>query len=62
MTTAGGEGIFELALPKARANYRPLTPLDFLSWSASVFPERAGVLYAGTAEMQRALISQELGL
>ena len=38
-------GIFDLALPRVRANHRPLTPLDFLSWSASVFPERAGVIY-----------------
>ncbi|WP_418159427.1 acyl-CoA synthetase [Benzoatithermus flavus] len=37
--------IFDLALPKRQANYRPLTPLDFLAWSASVFPERAGVIY-----------------
>jgi fatty-acyl-CoA synthase len=45
-----GEGsIFDLALPQRRANHRPLTPLDFLAWSASVFPERVGVLYGETA-------------
>jgi fatty-acyl-CoA synthase len=37
--------IFELGLPRTGANHRPLTPLDFLAWSASVFPERAGVVY-----------------
>jgi fatty-acyl-CoA synthase len=43
--TADQDGIFDLGLPKARANHRPLTPLDFLAWSASVFPGRAGVVY-----------------
>jgi fatty-acyl-CoA synthase len=43
--TADEGSIFDLALPQRRANYRPLTPLDFLAWSASVFPERAGVIY-----------------
>ena len=37
--------IFELGLPRTGANHRPLTPLDFLAWSASVFPERTGVVY-----------------
>ncbi len=37
--------IFDSGLPRRRANHRPLTPLDFLSWSASVFPERTGVVY-----------------
>ncbi|HVG87848.1 MAG TPA: acyl-CoA synthetase [Gaiellales bacterium] len=41
-------GIFELALPKTAANYRPLSPLDFLAWSAAVFPQRTGVVYGGT--------------
>ena len=31
--------------PGPRANHRPLTPLDFLAWSASVFPDRTGVVY-----------------
>jgi len=42
-------GIFDRGLPRTRANYRPLTPLDFLAWSASVFPRRAGVLYGESA-------------
>ena len=41
----GGASIFDPGLPRTRANHRPLTPLDFLAWSASVFPERAGVVY-----------------
>ncbi len=41
----GGASIFDTGLPRTRANHRPLTPLDFLAWSASVFPERAGVVY-----------------
>ena len=41
-------GIFELALPKTAANYRPLSPLDFLAWSAAVFPQRTGVVYGGS--------------
>ena len=38
-------GIFDLGLPRTRANHRPLTPLDFLAWSAAVFPDRTGVVY-----------------
>jgi fatty-acyl-CoA synthase len=41
----GQTSIFDQGLPRTRANHRPLTPLDFLAWSASVFPERAGVVY-----------------
>ena len=43
--TSADDSIFDLALPRTRANHRALTPLDFLSWSASVFPERTGVVY-----------------
>src|SRR3712207_3195979 len=48
MTDAAKGGIFDLALPKTPANYRPLSPLDFLAWSASVFPHRTGVVYGST--------------
>ena len=44
MNVAQGN-IFELGLPRRGANHRALTPLDFLSWSAAVFPDRAGVIY-----------------
>jgi fatty-acyl-CoA synthase len=37
--------IFDLGLPRTKANHRALTPLDFLRWSAAVFPDRAGVVY-----------------
>jgi fatty-acyl-CoA synthase len=40
-----GASIFDSGLPRTRANHRPLTPLDFLAWSASVFPDRTGVIY-----------------
>ena len=40
-----GTGTFDIGLPRTRANHRSLTPLDFLAWSASVFPDRAGVVY-----------------
>jgi fatty-acyl-CoA synthase len=42
---AGAGGIFELGLARRGANFRPLSPLDFLAWSESVFPHRAGVVY-----------------
>jgi fatty-acyl-CoA synthase len=48
MTEPAQGGIFDLALPKTAANYRPLSPLDFLAWSAAVFPQRTGVVYGGT--------------
>ena len=48
MTEPASGGIFDLALPKTAANYRPLSPLDFLAWSASVFPQRTGVVYGAT--------------
>ena len=43
--TEAGASIFDRGLPRTRANHRPLTPLDFLAWSASVFPGRTGVRY-----------------
>ena len=38
-------GIFDTGLPRTPANHQPLTPLDFLAWSAAVFPDRTGVVY-----------------
>jgi fatty-acyl-CoA synthase len=46
--TTGTGSIFERGLPKTRANYCPLTPLDFLAWAACTFPERTGVVYGET--------------
>lgn len=33
------------AFPPSAANYRPLTPLGFLSWAATVYPETVAVIY-----------------
>ena len=33
-----GASIFDTGLPRTRANHRPLTPLDFLAWSAVGLP------------------------
>ncbi|GBD40707.1 Long-chain-fatty-acid--CoA ligase [bacterium HR39] len=37
--------IFELGLERRQANYRQLSPLDFLSWAARTFRDRTGVVY-----------------
>ncbi|MCX8100458.1 MAG: acyl-CoA synthetase [Geminicoccaceae bacterium] len=37
--------IFDVALDRTRANFRPLTPIDFLRWAGSVFRDRTGVVY-----------------
>ena len=36
--------IYERALEKTAANYRPLTPLDFLRWAALVYPGKTAVI------------------
>jgi fatty-acyl-CoA synthase len=36
---------YEQDLDKNPANFAPLTPLTFLEWSASVYPERASVIH-----------------
>ncbi len=38
-------GIFEIALDKNPANYRALSPIDFLRWAGAVFRDRVGVVY-----------------
>ncbi len=38
-------GIFDIALDKTPANYRALSPIDFLRWAGSVFRDRVGVVY-----------------
>jgi fatty-acyl-CoA synthase len=38
---------YEQDLDKNPANFAPLTPLTFLEWSASVYPERASVIHGG---------------
>ncbi len=42
---AGGRDIFEQDLEKREANWRPLSPLDFLAWAGDVFRDRTGVVY-----------------
>ena len=36
---------YEQDLDKNPANFAPLTPLTFLEWSASVYPEQAAVIH-----------------
>src|SRR5205823_4720228 len=36
---------FEVGLEKNAANYAPLSPLSFISWSAHVFPQRVAVIH-----------------
>jgi len=38
---------YEQDLDKNPANFAPLTPLTFLEWSASVYPEQAAVVHGG---------------
>ena len=37
--------IYDIGLDKTRANFAPLTPLSFLTWSARVFPNRPAVIH-----------------
>src|SRR3954463_13096443 len=48
MAGAQDASIFELGLPRRGANFRPLSPLDFLAWCEDVFPARTGVIYGQT--------------
>jgi fatty-acyl-CoA synthase len=40
--------MFERDLGRGAANFRPLSPLDFLAWAAAVYPEKTAVVH-GTA-------------
>jgi fatty-acyl-CoA synthase len=40
-----GDTIFERGLGPNPANHAPLTPLDFLRWSAEVYPDRTAVVH-----------------
>ena len=48
MAGAQDASVFELGLPRRGANFRPLSPLDFLAWCEDVFPARTGVIYGQT--------------
>ncbi|HET8625410.1 MAG TPA: acyl-CoA synthetase [Gemmatimonadales bacterium] len=41
-------GIYDTGLDKNPANYVPLTPIQFLDWSASVCPDRTALIYGRT--------------
>ena len=36
---------FERGLERGPANYRPLSPLDFLAWAAAVYPDKTAVIH-----------------
>ena len=42
---AKSENIFEKDLIKRQANFRPLSPISFLDWSAHVYPNKTAVIY-----------------
>lgn len=42
---ADRENIFEQDLPQRKANFRPLSPISFLQWSAHVYPEKIAVIH-----------------
>ena len=39
--------IYEQGLDRIGANHQPLTPLSFLAWSASVYPDKTAVIHGG---------------
>jgi fatty-acyl-CoA synthase len=45
------EGAWDLA--KNAANFRALTPLDFLAWAAAVYPEKTAVIHGATRHTYR---------
>ena len=40
--------IYDIGLDKRAANFVPLTPIQFMEWSASVCPDRTAVVYGST--------------
>ena len=38
-------GIFEVGLEQTPANYQPLTPISFLSWAETVYPNKTAVIH-----------------
>ncbi|HSF15922.1 MAG TPA: acyl-CoA synthetase [Vicinamibacteria bacterium] len=46
---------YDIGLEKNPANYQPLTPLPFLSWAASVFPDHPAVIHGEHAYSYREL-------
>ncbi|HXV64452.1 MAG TPA: acyl-CoA synthetase [Vicinamibacteria bacterium] len=46
---------YDVGLEKNPANYQPLTPLPFLSWAASVFPDHPAVIHGERTHSYREL-------
>ena len=42
---ADTENIFERNLAPRQANFRPLSPISFLQWSAHVYPDKTAVIH-----------------
>ena len=42
---ADSDNIYERDLQQRPANYRPLSPLSFLAWAASVYPDKTAVIH-----------------
>ena len=38
---------YEIGLDRNDANYTPLSPLTFIEWTASVFPNRPSIIHGG---------------
>ncbi len=47
-TDSTSENIFETGLDANLANFQPETPLTFLDWAASVYPEKTAVIHGET--------------
>ncbi len=46
---------FEQDLERGPANWRPLSPLDFLAWAAAVYPDKTAVVHGATRRTYRQL-------
>ena len=44
---------FERDLERGPANWRPLSPLDFLAWSAAVYPDKTAVVHGASRRTYR---------
>jgi fatty-acyl-CoA synthase len=71
--TTGRQNPYEVDLDRNPANHAPLTPLTFVEWSASVYPDRAAVVhgerrftwretYARTRRLASALARRGIGV
>ena len=51
--------IYEQGLDRNSANFQPLTPLTFLEWSATVYPDQTAVVH-GEARKLAGLVTQSI--